>query len=227
MFKKTIYKNRILLFLTSYIPLYLIIIVQNSSSLWNRVTEILVDKSLSIEEILSSKSSVILSVKGLAYFVETYIIVFFICLSIVILIIMKKMIDGLEEYKEDYFTVTVVDIKNKSHEYIISYFSVYIFPFITINLSTVSGVIQFAIMWGIIGYVYVKNNLIYINPTLNILYKYNIYEAKMEYIDEESNVIFHANILSKKDESMFTSNKEVYVIKESDNLYIEGGGNDN
>ncbi len=96
-----------------------------------------------------------------------------------------------------------------------------------VSKPTVSGIIQFSIMWGIIGYVYIKNNLIYINPILNILFKYNIYEAKMEYTDEESSITFHANILSKKDEYMFSSNKEVYVIKESDNLYIEGGWNGN
>lgn len=218
MFQKTTYRNRIILFISSYLPMYIIIIIQNIGSIFEKIQEILIKKNIGIYNIICDKSMFILSVKGLTKFIESYIIIIFLFLSFISLHLVKRMIDNLTAYKDEAFLLKVVGIKNGNYQYVITYFSAYIFPFITMNLNTVCGILEFAVLWFLIGYIYVKNNLIYINPTLNIIFKYNIYESDLEYEDEEGNVSFSAILLSKKERNNI---KKVNVVKESDEFYIE------
>jgi hypothetical protein len=198
--------------------MYLIIIIQNTSSFINKCLQILEQKSISIFDVIKNKQMILSGVKDVLGFLEFYIIVFFIILSIMSFCLLKKMLNGLKDYKDEAFQLKVTSIKNVNYQYVITYFSAYIFPFITINLSTLAGILQFAVLWGLIGYIYVKNNLIFINPTLNIFFKYNIYETDMEYKDEGETISFSAVLLSKKEGN---SIKKVQVIKESEGLYIE------
>lgn len=218
MFRITTYRNRIILFISSYLPMYLIIIIQNSGSIFDKIEQILNEKNMSIWSVMSSKNMFILGLKGVIRFLEFYVIFFFIVLSIVSLYLVKKMIDSLRDYKDESFQLKVTNVKNGNYQYVITYFSAYIFPFITINLSTVSGMLEFLVLWWLIGYIYVKNNLIYINPTLNIFFKYNIYETDLEYEDEDEIISFSAILLSKKERGDI---RKVQVIKESEGLYIE------
>jgi len=218
MFKNTTNRNRIILFISSYFPMYLIIIIQNTSSFINKCNQIFEIKDISIFDVLSSGHMTISGIKAALCFLEFYVVIFFVFLSIISFWLLKKMLNELKDYKEESFQVKVPRIKNVNYQYVITYFSTYIFPFITINLSTAAGILQFSVLWSLIGYVYVKNNLVYINPTLNIFFKYNIYEADMEYEDGNEIVEFSAILLSKKVKNNI---KIVQVIKESGELYIE------
>lgn len=218
MFKNTTYRNRLILFISSYFPMYLIIIIQNSSSFINKCQQILESKAISALDVLSSGHMTILGIKAALCFSEFYVVIFFVLLSILSFGLLAKMLNGLEDYKEESFQVKATKVENVNYQYVITYFSSYIFPFITINLSTVAGILQFAVLWSLIGYIYVKNNLVYINPTLNIFFKYNIYEADMEYEDGDENITFSAILLSKKEKN---SIKKMQVIQESEGLYIE------
>ncbi len=218
MFKNTTNRNRIILFISSYFPMYLIIIIQNASSFINNVQNRLEQKSIAILEVINSKHMVLYALKTVFGFVEFYVILFFVTLSIMSFLLLKKMLNGLKDYEDEAFQLKVTSIKNVNYQYVITYFSTYIFPFITVNLSTIAGILQFSVLWGLIGYIYVKNNLVFINPTLNIFFKYNIYETDMEYQDEGEIISFTAILLSKKDRN---SIKKVQVIKESEGFYIE------
>ena len=218
MFKNTTYRNRLILFISSYFPMYLIIIIQNASSFINKCQQILESKAISAFDVLSSGHMTILGIKAALCFLEFYVVIFFVFLSIMSFGLLAKMLNVLEDYKEESFQVKATKVENVNYQYVITYFSSYIFPFITINLSTVAGILQFAVLWSLIGYIYVKNNLVYINPTLNIFFKYNIYETDMEYEDGDEIITFSAILLSKKEKN---SIKKVQVIQESEGLYIE------
>lgn len=217
MFRNSTNINRVILFISSYFPMYLIIIIQNLSSFISNYQQILDQNSIKAFDLISTKH-LLFGVKTVFGFLEFYIILFFVGLSVASFRLLKKMLNGLKDYKDETFQLKVTSIKNANYQYVITYFSAYIFPFITINLSTIAGMLQFAILWGLIGYIYVKNNLIFINPTLNIFFKYNIYETDMEYQDEDGLITFSALLLSKKERSNI---KKVQVIKESEGLYIE------
>lgn len=55
---------------------------------------------------------------------------------------------------------------NSTHSEILNYILVYIIPFITTDLSHLSDVLTFSVFLIILGMIYVKNSLIHINPTL-------------------------------------------------------------
>jgi len=198
--------------------MYLIIIIQNASSFINKCQQILVLKDISAFDVLSSGHMAILAIKATLCFLEFYVVIFFVFLSILSFYFLHKMLNRLTDYKEESFQVRVTGIKNANYQYVLTYFSTYIFPFITINLSTVAGILQFAVLWSLIGYIYVKNDLVYINPTLNIFFRYNIYEADMELKDGNEIITFSSILLSKKEKNCI---EKMQVIRESEGLHIE------
>lgn len=218
-FKKNNF-TKVVLFISSYFPMYIIVLIQNISSLWDKIIQTLTEKGLGFKEVLSSRELFLKGLKKLLGFkyLEFYITIFFVITLVLSFILVYILIKDLERYKNEAFTVTVVKADSVNYQYILTYFSAYIFPFITLNLSSLSGILQFIVLWLLIGYLYVKNNLIYINPLLNIFYKYNVYEAKMEYKDDGTIIAFDGILLSKQEKTEIT---QARVIKESEGLYIE------
>ena len=219
--EKTKYRNQIILFISSYFPLYLIILVQNISSLFNKCTEIMKEINLRIIDIMKSKELVKESFFEILKYPEIYMIG--ICLILIVLsyFLVRNMLEDIKNYSESSFIVKVLQSKSLNYEYVLTYFSIYIFPFITLNLSSFSGIIQFFILWLLVGYVYVKNSLVYINPLLNIVFKYNIYNIELEYDDDGKALNVKDIILITKKEKVDLGGKPIRVIKETSEFYIE------
>lgn len=212
--------TKVVLFISSYFPMYIIVLIQNVDSLWNKIIRTLTEKGLGFNDVLRNKELFFKGIKRLFGFkyLESYIILFFLITLVLSFILVHILIRDLKRYKDEAFQVTVVKANSVNYQYILTYFSAYIFPFITLNLSSLAGILQFIVLWLLIGYLYVKNNLIYINPLLNIFYKYNVYETKMEYTDEDRTITFDGILLSKQEKAEIVKAK---VIKESEGLYIE------
>jgi len=62
------------------------------------------------------------------------------------------------------------------------YFLAYIIPFIAIDVDQARQLLAYAVMFVFIGILYVRTNLIYVNPTLTIL-GFNLFRFKTEYED--------------------------------------------
>lgn len=78
------------------------------------------------------------------------------------------------------------DINDMSLEYIITY----IFPLLFLNYTDFGVVAGLLIIFLMIAYIYIRSDLIYMNPILNLL-GYNIYKG----VADERNII----IISKRD----------------------------
>ncbi len=78
------------------------------------------------------------------------------------------------------------DINDMSLEYIITY----IFPLLFLNYTDFGVVAGLLIIFVMIAYIYIRSDLIYMNPILNLL-GYNIYKG----VVDERNII----IISKRD----------------------------
>lgn len=219
--KKIKYRNQIILFISSYCPLYLIIMVQNISSLLNKYTKRMNEINLRIVDFMKSKELCKVEFFEILKCPEIYMIG--ICLILIILsyFLVKNMLKDINNYSGSSFIVKVLQSKSLNYEYVLTYFSIYIFPFITLNLSSFSGIIQFFILWLLIGYVYVKNSLVYINPLLNIVFKYNIYNIELEYDDDGEVLNIKDIILITKKEKMNLDGRKIGVIKETSEFYIE------
>lgn len=60
-----------------------------------------------------------------------------------------------------------------------SYIVTYLIPFLDIQLDEISSAVSLLLLFLVVGILYVHSNLIYINPTLNLL-RYHLFEIEIE-----------------------------------------------
>lgn len=106
---------------------------------------------------------------------------FFILLIIVIIVgsfgTFKIIYD--DQIKSTY--VTIVESDNITDQHFLGYFSLFVLSAVSFDLSKVNMAVVFVFIIVMIGIVYIKNQLFYINPFLNI-FGYNFY--KISYIED-------------------------------------------
>ena len=113
---------------------------------------------------------------------------FFVLGLLVVIVFLGLLGLKLEIYnrKGQEIVVKVINKTNTTDEHFLGYFSLFVLFAITFDLSKVSMLIVFILIVVMIGIVYVKNKLFYINPFLNIL-GYNFYD--ITYIDKGEKTI--------------------------------------
>ncbi|MFJ5791027.1 hypothetical protein ACIP9G_13200 [Lysinibacillus sp. NPDC093197] len=202
---------QITLFLSSYIPLFIIIIIQNIFSLFENL-------KVKFDFQITNPTLIFQNLKIIHLYFEFYLILILSLLIITLLILVKRLISSLDD--NDVSSVTVQEIININHSTVTNYFAVYIFPFITLDLTSLLGVIQFVFLGSIIGYIYIKNDLIYVNPVLNILFKLNIYEIEFSYSDSNVEVNQTGILLSKRDKQNLAIGNQIDIIVKNPDLYF-------
>jgi len=144
-----------LLFLSSYSPLYLILIVKH----WS-ISVTIPEWDIIPIEFIQGVSVPIMSA-------------FWALLAFASIIALKVVLDlrrskGGEDFKQ-------IDSYRSRDELITSYILVYIFPFVVLDYTTIANWIAFAIFFGVIGLIQVRSSQLYVNPMLS-LFDYRIYE---------------------------------------------------
>lgn len=104
-----------------------------------------------------------------------------------------------------YLKVDKVEDVGKSS---VEYFLTYVIPFFTIDFLKLTDLLSFLIVFSVIGVIYIKSDLIHMNPTLN-LFGFNIYKIKS---DDKDLVV----ISRKKKNQLFTEE----VIPIGDNVLV-------
>lgn len=87
-------------------------------------------------------------------------------------------------------TKIVKSIKNRTAEYYLSYYSLFVLALIEFSLLDPVDLIVLTLLLIILGVVYIKNGLFYINPTVN-LFRSIIYEIEYQDINTPELVISH------------------------------------
>lgn len=119
---------KLVLFLTSYIPLYIIIAVLNHS-------------------------------------IPVVLVSFFI-FAVVVLILFFLIYYVIGRTSGDYLGVDRVDnINSINIEYLVTYF----LPFLNVSFTNPFSLLAMFIVFFIIGFIYVNSDMLYTNPTLNLL----------------------------------------------------------
>lgn len=128
---------KVFLFLSSYIPLFMIMVFQNMD-----------DKLVAL---------------------------FYIILIVISLIILAMYCNNYARIRKD-TKITVKEIKNNGVENL-GYMSGYVIPFVSINTAiivdgkfSVQNIATLIILFSVLGYLYIKSNLYYVNPVLNLFY---------------------------------------------------------
>ena len=77
------------------------------------------------------------------------------------------------------YTITLKTVKNRSAEYYLAYYSLFILALIEFSLTDPIDLTVLSLLLLVLGIVYIKNDLFFMNPTVNIFQSY-IYEVEYE-----------------------------------------------
>lgn len=70
----------------------------------------------------------------------------------------------------------IIAVKNRSSEALI-YIASYMIPFVLLDINNWRDVLALIALFWLVGSIYIRSNLVYINPTLN-LFRYGMYEIQ-------------------------------------------------
>jgi hypothetical protein len=106
--------------------------------------------------------------------------------------------------------VTITGVERRD-ENVVSYIASYLIPFVTFPVATPEQAVSILIFVGVLLVLYVNSNMIYINPTLNLI-GYHLYEITID-----SDQMSHYVIARRP----IRPNKTLYYVEISENVYLE------
>lgn len=106
-------------------------------------------------------------------------LLFIILIGLLVIWLIKR------DRKTSAYTVTLKSVKNRSAEYYLAYYSLFILALIEFSLTDPVDLAVLILLLIVLGIVYIKNNLFFMNPTINIFRSF-IYEV--EYITNQSTI---------------------------------------
>lgn len=145
--------KKITLYLSAFIPLYFLIII--------KIIIDIINANLSFN-VLNTLTLILLTI-----------------------LIIVGSFGAFNAVKHPHTTTTTINIIQKTpitEKYFLGYFSLFVLFALSFELERVSMFVVFVLIIILIGIVYIKNDLFYINPFLNIL-GYNFYD--ITYTDEK------------------------------------------
>lgn len=92
----------------------------------------------------------------------------------------------------------VLHKENVTGNYYFGYFSLFVLLFLSFDLSTIINLIIFIVLFFALAFVYCRNDLFYINPTILLLGK-RIYNLEVERNDKTETVLVLTNTAIKVD----------------------------
>lgn len=164
--------KNILLYLSAFVPMYALILIK-------QVIELLVG-----------------NIK--LNFLDIFVIILLMTVIILGFIGLKLEMTGKRQTIK---VIKVIDKTNTTDEHFLGYFSLFVLFSITFDLSKISMLVVFILIIIMIGVVYVKNKLFYINPLLNLL-GFNFYDIVYKTENEQSKqttkIFFKGDLLLNK-----------------------------
>ena len=159
--------SKIILFISAFVPMYILFLI-------NLIVEIIND-NLSMNIV----NRCVLVVLALLIFIGS--------VGLIVLINWKD---------KNYVSIKIISKKNITDQHFLNYFSLFVLLALTFDLSKISFICMFVVITIFIGIVYIRNNIFYINPMLNIM-GYSFYD--IVYLDEngeqkESRIFFKGKL---------------------------------
>jgi hypothetical protein len=194
--------NKLILYISSYIPLYLLLIGKN---ILERITD--GGRFINIAD----------KMKHIKLFdeINDYMIVIMLILSILSFMYVKRKIQSIEG-KTQY---QVEKITDETSNYYFNYISLYFLSCLGLSLNNIVDCFIFLFLMLLIGYIYISNNTVYLNPVINLMgYKIYLCTLKsMQTNDEEFDTIL---ISSKKERIHLGDN--IMGTKKQDFVCVSG-----
>lgn len=195
-----------MLFVSSYIPLYLLLVIKN-------ILERCTDGgkfNVSWKKIYTSH-----------YFdeVNDYAIVILLLLSIISFVYLRKLIKktgGFHYYK-------IISVEDQTGNVYFNYISVYLLSCLGLTLNSIVDVFILTFLMIIVGYIYISNHMTYMNPVLNFC-GYKIYEGEIQ--SQSTKEIVTSIILARKNDVINIDGSYIGTGKE-DFIFVESITNNN
>ena len=164
--------KNILLYLSAFMPMYFLIFVK-------QILELLIGKiKLNFLNVFVIGLMILVVILG---FIGLYLEIF--------------------SKRQSYRNVELISKQNITDEHFLGYFSLFVLFAITFDLSKPSMFVVFVLIIIMIGIVYVKNKLFFINPMLNIC-GYNFYNITYKIVGEEqeenTKIFFKGNLVNNQ-----------------------------
>ena len=119
----------------------------------------------------------------------------------------------IKNKRESVASITIVSKKNITDQHFLNYFSLFVLLALTFDFSKICYIVSLVVILVFIAVVYIKNNIFYVNPLLNIL-GYSFYDIVcMEDGEEKELRIFYKGELD-------VNNKSYKIYKTNKNLYF-------
>ena len=179
--------SKIILFISAFVPMYILFLI-------NLIVE-LVNHNLSLNIV----NRCVLIILSLLIFVGG--------IGLIILINWKD-----KKYK----VIKIISKKNITDQHFLNYFSLFVLLALTFDLSKISFICMFVIITIFIGIVYIRNNIFYINPMLNIM-GYSFYD--IVYLDEkgeqkEARIFYKGKlIIDDYDYKLYKNNRNLLFLE--------------
>jgi hypothetical protein len=110
--------------------------------------------------------------------------------------------------------IIICKVKNKTAEYYLSYYALFVLSLIGFSLVDLVDVISLCLLLLILGIVYIRNGMYYLNPTVNI-FRFFIYDVEYK----ENDIRYDTFIISK--EKLFTSETIIIYNSEYDFTFVK------
>ena len=178
------------LYVVSYIPLFLILAIQNID---DKLTDA-AHNFIGVREILINNKITI---------------IFFV---ISVMAILYYVVFSSVNQKYGFTNPEKVRSSSNSGVEYLSYLATYILPFVGLKFDSWNNILASGILFLLIGFIYIRTNLIYANPTL-ALFGYNIYEVEVA-SNQKRTVIFKGLINNDKFYKFKLISGNVYFLKE-------------
>lgn len=136
--------KKIIMYLSAFLPMFWLILIKDYATILKDAIE------------GKAKYSDLLSVQ--LFIVVGIVIVITICTIV--------LISGNQDLSKD--LVVASKVTNRTAEYYLGYFSLFILELFAFSFTDIIGIVVMSILLLLLGIVYVKNGLFFINPTLNI-----------------------------------------------------------
>lgn len=151
--------SKIILFISAFVPMYILFLI-------NLIVE-LINENLSFN-------------------ITNTIVLFSLCILITIGVAGLIAIINSKDNKKQ--VIQVVAKKNITDQHFLNYFSLFVLLALTFDLSKICFICVLIIILLFIGIVYVKNNIYYVNPLLNIM-GYSFYDITYTTEDNQTKEI--------------------------------------
>ena len=190
--------NKLMLFVSSYIPLYMLLILKN---VFERITD------------GGRFVNIMQKLKAATWFDEVNDwAVCILTLAIVVSAVYLWRALGKGTSPKKYL---ITEVSDETGNYYFNYISIYLLSCMGLTLNSIVDCFVFLFVMIIVGYIYISNNMMYMNPVANIM-GYKVYNCILDSVNTSDNnivsiVVAPKSIVVKKGEMIQASGKQGFI----------------